>query len=362
MADFCAQIKSQDPLAASICEVIANSSPLVGPTYFDQGDFSIDFEDSLGPRAYWTGSDEFVSPAEVYTVFFEKIDSSSPVIPSLFSTVIEENQIDIPFVLDDGDELTTFDEDVRLAVREEIDSIHGTLVLEGYSLEDAYYKEFMAKQLCSFILEKYNMTYNNDHLGAYTALEALEKGEANCLEFTFILYSVFKMAGLQPKFVEIIKDEPHMVLSLDVEKEFPGKTIHIDPALKRIIYDASEESNSIPIPLSVAIAYHHYNQATTVTDEEYLNPQNFEMLENAYATAISYAPKHWRFHYGIATLYARHEKFEEAIESYKVAIDLKKDETILYEHLAIVESLQKSRTRSQTEATKQQSRGLFKNQ
>lgn len=334
MAGACDQIRSQDPAAGSVCELLVQETRMT-PEHLDRGEFAIDFEASPGPRVYWTQPDGYQGPSDVYNVFFEKIDSSIPLVPSIFLEAARANQIELPFLIDDFDESTVFDAQFRSAVRAEIETLHERMIGQGITPEDEFYTKFMAENLYYFVAENYPMKYSPHHKGAYSCLEALQKGEANCLEFAFILYSVYRMAGLPVEFVEVIQEDPHIVLSLHAGT-VPGKTFFVDPADWRIVYDAPEDIDWINIPLSVALAYHHFNKATTVTDEAYLKSENFEELEAEYLKAITYAPNHWRFQYGLATLYARHDRLQQAKAAYQRAIELKPDEEMLYQHLSIV--------------------------
>lgn len=152
----------------------------------------------------------------------------------------------IPWVLDDLDPATTFDEDVRKRVQAAIDVLRGILNGSGLVEGSEKYKEKLAvglfwlaavpdKETLSdkninaeslakkkmildmikddlgrnglsafwdYLIQNGGFRVEGDYSEEYDALTALKKRQGECTEMSKILFGIFKMAGLEPIFVK----------------------------------------------------------------------------------------------------------------------------------------------------------------
>lgn len=159
------------------------------------------------------------------------------------------------------------------------------------------------------------LQYNTD--ATYTAAQAFEKAQANCLSFTLMLIAMARHLGLRAEFNEVdvppvwgMQDLDTLVLYKHVNAIFSlnsgGKQV-ADLAMEE--YDTSYQQRTIPDRLAVA---QHYNNRAM----EYLFEGRFDDAQRYLAKAISIDSKVSYFWSNLGAVYGRAGQLRAAEIAY----------------------------------------------
>ena len=227
--------KADNPLAYGLYEGLAKKG--VKDKQLDHGYSLVNYANkhcpSPGPDMCIVGQkDGTISPEEV----FEYALADYAKYRNLIEGTVGHP---LPWVLSDSNP-DTEDAKLREEIRGAIDELKSTLKLNGLKPKSKKYEEAMAVGLFYFLAwnllklkgSKIDLTgritdefdalgldgydefvekYNVDNIGLfmlddnheYTATEAFDEGRGNCTELSYMLLSVFRMAGLDPRFISV---------------------------------------------------------------------------------------------------------------------------------------------------------------
>lgn len=242
--------ESGSPLAYRLYQGLLSSG--VSPASIDSGYQIINYNNTYcpgrGPSCLLGAGDNLIKPEEVFEYALNNY--------TRHRALIEDTLGDpIPWELDDLNPATSFDAEIRNKITDAINTLKGILAEKGYTEGTGEYKKGLAMGLYLLIAmpEVENIPYVSDindlkakmessgigpffdyllaHGGVrlylnndreYSALDALQNEKGNCSEFSKILFSVFGMAGLEPKYVMVklrANDVDNIIDHLTVSEE-----------------------------------------------------------------------------------------------------------------------------------------------
>jgi tetratricopeptide (TPR) repeat protein len=223
--------ESSSPLAHRLYQGLLSSG--VSPASIDSGYQIINYNNTYcpgrGPSCLLGAGDNLIKPEEVFEYALNNY--------TRHRALIEDTLGDpIPWELDDLNPATSFDAEIRNKIMDAVNTLKGILAENGYVEDTEEYKNSLAVgafwvaafpkaesmsgkinlQYLRTRLEEYGIGQFVDYLSVhrglglelddttdYTALEALRVGKGDCSESAEILFSVFRMAGLNPKYVMV---------------------------------------------------------------------------------------------------------------------------------------------------------------
>ncbi len=273
----------------------------------------------------------------------------------------------LPWVLDDLDPATTFDEEIREKVYAAIDKLREILKAQGSkegsdeynekvavglfylvslpdadTIKDAGLSTFLAraKDLDSIGLSNFaeyiriegGLRVEGGLSEEYTALEALQNKKGECTELAKILFAVLKIAGFNPAFVHVdirkslstdtrIRKRPYGEFHMCIGLDFGGKHRLFDP---QFIDPDAGYSSFYPLTLRHYLAADYLNKGVmwrkTATDKAIM----------FYTRAINIDPNFALAYVNRGFAWTTMGRFDKAIADYTKAIEKDPEFAIAY--------------------------------
>jgi len=270
---------------------------------------------------------------------------------------------EIPWVLDDLDPKTTFDEGVREKASLAIGRLknilrkkkikEGTeefrekmalgllylvsvpiektkdLSLEAREVEDELKKAGL-QEFAKYVRANGGFYVRPDVSHEHSALDAIKNDKGKCTEKSKILYAVMKMAGLDPVFVKVYEIDERVIrragapqptqLHVCIGLEIKGRLRLIDPSLG--LSDA-RHTVFFPISLRQYLAADYSNMGS-------MNKRGDASIE-AFTTAIKIDPMSSIAYFNRGSSWARKQNLDKAISDYSESI--RTNPTLLLPHI-----------------------------
>lgn len=233
-----------------------------------------------------------------------------------------------PWILNDFNPQTKHDDATILKIKKAISKISGRLISKGYRKNTRTYNTALAKALIAFMVKskrqgglgiKPVFIEPNKVKQERNALQAIlsQKLRAHCTETMYVLYEIFRLAGLKPEFLLVFRDSTHEIslkhvcvgIRLDPQKPNRTTTIDLTYPIPKLRFN-TPHMTTIPMPLNMVMGAFHNNKGSALFNTKLaqkLSLQEKLKMKTAFAKSLAYDKNFPLFQLNMALYYSAHE-------------------------------------------------------